>query len=132
MRSQYITDSVTQLKVQGMSSSVTSSLFLNLLPQQPVSEYERILRGFPANTRLYNKDVEFEHDVTHYIEREGPPECALHRRLPAERLKFARQEFEHVMELGIVRPSSGNLSSPLYWYPRRHQVIGGHVLISRH
>ena len=33
MRSQRLTDSLTQLKVQGMTSSVTSSLVISLLPQ---------------------------------------------------------------------------------------------------
>ena len=57
MRSQRLTDSLTQLKVQGMTSSVTSSLVLSLLPQQPLSEYERILRDFPSITRPYSNDA---------------------------------------------------------------------------
>ena len=46
MRSQLLTDALTQLKAQGIASSVTLSLVLSLLPQQQVSEYERILRNF--------------------------------------------------------------------------------------
>ena len=119
MRSQRLTDSLTQLKVQGMTSSVTSSLVLSLLPQQPVTEYEKILRDFPSVTRPYNHDVEIKHDVTHHIETKGPPVSARPRRLPPERLKIARQEFEHMMELGIVRPSSSNWSSPLHMVPKK-------------
>ena len=66
MRSQRLTDSLTQLKVQGMTLSVTSSLVLSLLPQQSSSEYERILRDFPFITRPYNNDAVIKHDVTHH------------------------------------------------------------------
>ena len=45
--------------------------------------------------------------------------CARPRRLPPERLKIARQEFEHMMELGIVRPSSSNWSTPLHMVPKK-------------
>ena len=119
MRAQRLTDSVTQLKVQGITSSVASSLVLSLLPQEPVSNYERILRDYPSITRPYNNDVEIKHDVTHHIETKGPPVCAKPRRLPPERLKIARQEFQHMMELGIVRPSSSNWASPLHMVPKK-------------
>ena len=119
MRSQRLTDSLTQLKVQGMTSSVTSSLVLSVLPKQPVSKYEKILSEYSSLTRPYNNDVEVKHDVTHHIETKGPPVCARPRRLPPERLKIARQEFEHMMELGIVRPSSSNWASPLHVVPKK-------------
>ena len=72
MRSQHLTDSLTQLKVQGMYSSVTSSLVLYMLLQQPLSEYERILRDFPSITLPYNIDTGIKHDVTHHIETKCP------------------------------------------------------------
>ena len=75
MRLRSLMDMITQLKVQGTTSSVTSSLVLSLLPQQLVSEYERILRDFPTITRPYSNDVEIKHNVTHTIEMKGPPVC---------------------------------------------------------
>ena len=119
MRSKRLTDSLTQLKVQGTISPVTSSLVLSLLPKQSVSEYERILLDFPAITRPYNNNLEIKHNVTHHIETKGPPVCARPRRLPPERLKIARQEFEHMIELGIIRPSSSNWASPLHMVPKK-------------
>ena len=41
------------------------------------------------------------------------------RRLPRERLNIARQEFEHMLQLGIVQPSSSNWSSPLHMVPKK-------------
>ena len=35
-------------------------------------------------------------------------------RLPPERLKIAREEFEHMLELGIIQPLSSSWSSPLH------------------
>ena len=119
MRSERLTDSLTQLKVQGTISPVTSSLVLSLLPKQSVSEYERILLDFAAITRPYNNNLEIKHNVTQHIETKGPPVCALPRRLPPERLKIARQEFEHMIELGIVRPSPSNWASPLHMVPKK-------------
>ena len=119
MRAQRLTDSATQLKVQGITSSVASSFVLSLLPQQPLSDFERILREYPSITCPYNNDVVIKHDVTHHIETKGPPVCAKPQRLPPERLKIARQEFQHMLELGIVRPSSSNWASPLHMVPKK-------------
>ena len=49
-----------------------------------------------------------QHSVTHHITTTGPPVTARTRRLSPERLAIARQEFDHMLELGIVRPSSSN------------------------
>ena len=59
------------------------------------------------------------HDVTHRITTTGQPVHAKPRRLPPERLRIARQEFEHMMQLGIIRPSSSNWSSPLHMVPKK-------------
>ena len=41
------------------------------------------------------------------------------RRLAPERLKIARKEFEHMLDLGIIRPSSSDWSSPLHMVPKK-------------
>ena len=68
MRTQRLTDRLTQLRVQGIASSVTSSLVLSLLPKQPKSDYEKILLDFPSITRPYNGNMEVKHDVTHHVD----------------------------------------------------------------
>jgi len=44
-----------------------------------------------------------------------------------KRLKAARQEFEHMLQQGIICPSSSNWASPLHMVPL---VTGDHVVIT--
>ena len=53
MKSHRPLDPLKHLKAQGVTSSVTSSLVLSLLPMQPKSDYEKILMDFPAITSPY-------------------------------------------------------------------------------
>ena len=41
------------------------------------------------------------------------------RRLSPERLKAARQEFEHMLQQGIIRPSASSWASPLHMVPKK-------------
>ena len=43
---------------------------------------------------------------------------ALIRRLAPERLRITCEEFDHMMELGIVLPSSSSWASPLHMVPK--------------
>ena len=65
-------DTLTHLKVQGIASSITSSLVLSLLPKQLKSNYKKILMDFPATTSPYNRNIQIKHNVTHYTETKGP------------------------------------------------------------
>ena len=59
------------------------------------------------------------HSVTHHITTTGPPVSSRPRRLSPERLKVARQEFDHMLQLGIIQPSSSCWSSPLHLVPKK-------------
>ena len=60
-----------------------------------------------------------KHDITHHITTTGPPVSACPRRLSPEKLTIARQEFEHMLQEGIICPSSSNWSSPLHMVPKK-------------
>lgn len=82
------------------------------------SIYDNLLREFPDLARPSNIMRPLKHNVTHHIVTSGPPVYARARRLAPERLQIARQEFDHMLELGIIRPSSSSWSSPLHMVPK--------------
>lgn len=117
-----LSDALTHLQVQGVAS-LSPSPSPSLRPMTPANNFEAILAEFPAVTRPCTRPCTSEqpvrHDVTHHIQTTGPPVWARTRRLAPERLNITRKEFDHMMELGIIRPSSGNWSSPLHMVPKK-------------
>ena len=103
----------THISIQGIISS-SLSLSPSILPKQPSNDFTSIFLDFPTIMRPCSKDRPITHNVTHHIDMADPPVSTHPQRLSPERLKVARQEFKHMMELGIIRPSSSSLSSPLY------------------
>ena len=113
-----LADTTTNLVVQGIVSQETS-LSPTLLPNKPSNAIEAILAEFPAVTQPGSMGQSIKHDVTHHITTTGPPVTGRTRRLAPEKLQIARQEFNHMLELGIVRPSSSNWAAPLHMVPKK-------------
>ena len=66
-----------------------------------------------------NEHLPIKHQVTHRILTKGPPVYARTRRLPPERLVIAQNEFDHMLKLGIIRPSSSAWASALHMVPKK-------------
>jgi hypothetical protein len=64
------------------------------------------------------KDGEVTHNVTHYIETKGPPLHSKPRRLAPDKLKIAKEKFQHMLNTGIIQTSSLAWSSPLHMVPK--------------
>ena len=111
-------DMTTLLQTKGTISNVVS-LRPSFCPQQADTEYDALLAEFPAVTKPCLPPHPVKHTVTHHINTCGPPVHARPRRLPPDRLRAARNEFEHMMELGIVQPSNSQWSSPLHMVPKK-------------
>ena len=58
------------------------------------------------------------HGVSHHIVTEGRPVFAQSRRLSPEKLVAAKAEFNKLLDMGIVRPSSSTWASPLHMVPK--------------
>ena len=118
MRHYRLLDGLTNLTVQGTATR-EPRLSPKLQSCQPENKFTALLRDFPSVTQVSSSEQPVQHAVTHHIKTNGPPVSARARRLAPERLKVARQEFQHMMDLGIVRPSSSTWASPLHMVAKK-------------
>ena len=81
--------------------------------------FTSLLSEFPTLSQAFSPEREVKHGVTHHIDITGPPVAARPQRLAPDRLSVAQQEFEHMLALGIIRPSSSSWSSPLHLVPKK-------------
>ena len=100
-----LTDSRTDRCVNGVLSR-ESSLKPSILSKDRSDPYLKLLSEFPALTQASPTDTGVKHAVTHHIATRGTAVFARPRRLAPNRLKAAKQEFEHMFQLGIIRSSS--------------------------
>ena len=95
---------------QSTAKPAKTSSSPSLLLSHPKTSFEAILQEFPAMTQPCNNN----HTTT-----TGLPVYLHARWLSLERLKIARQETEHMLDLGIIRPSASSRSSPLHMVPKK-------------
>lgn len=75
--------------------------------------YSHILRDFIDVTRdLVPKKP--THTIQHHIVTKGPPVSEKARRLSPDKLKAAKQQFQHMLEQGICVPSSSPWASSIH------------------
>ena len=91
----------------------------SLLLRQASTPFKTILSQFPQVIKPCTRSHYIKHDITHHITATGPPVSAHPRWLSPEKLKIARQEFKHMLQEGIICPSSSNWSSPLHMVSKK-------------
>ncbi|XP_045125773.1 formin-like protein 5 [Portunus trituberculatus] len=90
----------------------------SLTTLRQATQFEALLQEFPHLTSPQSAPPRVQHGVQHSIVTTGPTCFARPRRLPPERLHAAREEFDLMLEEGIVRPSDSNWASPLHMVPK--------------
>lgn len=118
VHSRRLIDSLTHLNVNIITTQTSSPSPSHTCSGGP-EEVTALLDQFPELTRLDNSHDNVKHDIVHHIETSGPPVYSRPRRLSPERLRIAKAEFDHMLELGIIRPSCSSWSSPLHLVPKR-------------
>lgn len=104
-------DNTTNLESAGVLARTSE---FSIKTFSAVSPYAELLAEYPSITRLAPPGTISKSSIVHRIETTGQPVYARPRRLPPDKLEAARTEFEHLMKLGICRPSSSNWASPLH------------------
>ena len=80
--------------------------------------YEKLLQEFPHITTPTFELPDVRHGVTHHITTTGPPVHSKVRRLSPDKLKIAKAEFQHMLDLGIIRRSKSQWAAPLHMVPK--------------
>ena len=79
--------------------------------------FESLLEDFPS-LLVQNFHGDVKHKVQHHIQTTGPPLHARPRRLDGEKLRIAKEEFQKMESLGIIRRSDSPWASPLHVVPK--------------
>ncbi|BHF85239.1 hypothetical protein SprV_1002840200 [Sparganum proliferum] len=110
-------DRTTTLTVKGFPPSSASNQ-LSVLDPNPDCPFRRLLAKYPTLTKPHFSDTSFPHDIVHHIKTTGPPVFSRPRRLAPARLADAKAEFDHMLQLGIIRQSDSPWASPLHMVPK--------------
>ncbi|XP_077560621.1 uncharacterized protein LOC144175416 [Haemaphysalis longicornis] len=116
-------DATILLSVQGVVATAAADVAPSCATaaEEP---FAALLKEFPTVTSPHDWTQPVNHDVRHHITTTGPPVFFCPRRLAPDRPKIARAEFEHMLELGVERPSSSRYASPLHMVPKKNAAHG--------
>lgn len=116
IRKKQLCDTLTNIQSIG---KLTSENVQQLTLIQNSSPYQNILEEFKDITKSSLNTPAIKHSVVHFIDTTGPPIFEKARRLPPNKLKIAKQQFEIMMQQGICRPSKSPYASPLHLVPKK-------------
>ncbi|BHF62781.1 hypothetical protein SprV_0200576700 [Sparganum proliferum] len=110
-------DRTTGLSVRGLTP-FNDSCNLSVLDTGIACPYRDLLLQHPNIIKPQFRSGKIQRDVVHHIRTSGPPVFKRPRRLASSRLQAAKAEFEHMPQLGIIRPSESPWASPLHMVPK--------------
>ena len=121
-RQQLVRDSALPSRHATVVKARAAALLCGLRGLKSVpSSIDEVFSSFPTVTSpssSYDSSVPAKHGIKHSIPTSGPPVFARARRLFGEKLDVARAEFQKMVDMGIIWPSSSPWSSPLHVVPK--------------
>lgn len=122
LKNKRLIDGSTNLHVMGKLSSgaaLTGGIStIDGSMQNPA--IRELLHEFRSITLSNETISDVVHNVEHDIFVNGHPVFAKPRRLSPEKLQIAKREFDHMLQMGICRPSSSSWSSPLHLVKKKN------------
>lgn len=113
IKNKKLIDTTTSLTISGTISHTAALSLSTLVPNDNLCK--DLLNEFHDLTKpKLNQPYTKPSIIKHYIETVGPPVYAKPRRLPPDKLAAAKAEFQHMINLGICRPSNSPYASPLH------------------
>lgn len=110
-------DPVTSLQSKGTLYVGKSSSVKAIIEN---SKFHQLLAEFPTLIKSNCTPRKIVHGVEHWIQTNGPPVFGKTRRLPPDKLKAAKHEFEFLVASGVCRPSKSSWASPLHMVPKKN------------
>lgn len=114
MRKATIIDGITKLKSKAMHAMGVQQYSIRTYDTN--CNYAELLREFKVITQI-NKSFDrapTTNTVKHIIETEGQPVFGKPRRLTPDKYQSVKEEFQHLMKIGVCRPSKSPYASPLH------------------
>ena len=116
VRNRQLIVTITGLHLRGIQFTTPSPHPVFHFPAS--TPYTDLLQKFPDLSRPCYDASTVKHSVTHHICTTGLSVFCRPRYLAPDRLKIAKSEFDHMLQLGIIRASDSSWSSPLHMVPK--------------
>lgn len=110
LKSRRLVDSTSDFNIKG-ELGFSSLVSLSFVVKSDL--YCKILSEFPEITRLEQNFTVPNSKVYHFIKTIGPPVAQRARRLPPDKLKIAKRQFQEMVRLGICKPSRSPWATPI-------------------
>lgn len=109
-------DKITKLCATGQLRNLTTP---SLTTIDTNCRYYHLLKEYIDITKTLPRKVD-AHQIQHHILTRGPPIAERARRLPPEKFKIAKAEFDIMIQEGLCQPSSSPWASPLHMVPKKN------------
>ena len=116
-RRKCLVDGEKHSSINASTSPATSYRLMNSICFSN-STYASLIEEFSDITTPDFRKSPHRHGIELHIQTEGPPVFSRPRRLSPEKLRYARDEFNKMEQMGIVRRSNSSWASPLHMVPK--------------